>query len=356
MRIGCFIDVNAAPYGDVLHDRGRAADALEAIVAEALAAERAGFHGLQVPDRHGRGELFPGPLQLLTILARETQRVAIGAGALVLTGYHPMEVAASCAVIDNLLRGRFYLTLARGWNDGDWAYRGVPRERLLGRLLEGLRILQLANAGERFSYAGDFYAVENAQLTPLPFQDGGYPLWGGGQAPAAIRRAASFASAWLCDPFPLDPAAWAEQAGAYREYAESLGKRPFIGLMRYGWVADSFEEAARRFAVFAAAETAVYQEGGLLDHRGDYGAAGSITPESVRSHLVIGTRDQCIETIERYRDEFGVDYVTIMPRLPAGPPLEEVREQVQRFGEEVVSYFHASPPDDHPAIPQGARW
>jgi hypothetical protein len=45
-------------------------------------------------------------------------------------------------------------------------------------------------------------------------------------------------------------------------------------------------------------------------------------------------------------------------RLPTGPSFEATREAIQRFGEEVVSYFNDKDPEpiDHPAIPEGARW
>ena len=35
---------------------------MDAMIEEGIVAERAGFHSLQVPDRHGRTECyFPGP-------------------------------------------------------------------------------------------------------------------------------------------------------------------------------------------------------------------------------------------------------------------------------------------------------
>jgi hypothetical protein len=40
-----------------------------------------------------------------------------------------------------------------------------------------------------------------------------------------------------------------------------------------------------------------------------------------------------------------------------GPSFEAVARQLQRFGDEVCSYFHDKyPAHDHPAIPEGARW
>ena len=79
MRIGYLIDVNKGPYDQPMPPPEDVQRTLEQMIEEGIVAERAGFHSLQVPHRHGRTECyFPGPEQLLTILARETDRVAIG--------------------------------------------------------------------------------------------------------------------------------------------------------------------------------------------------------------------------------------------------------------------------------------
>jgi hypothetical protein len=52
-----------------------------------------------------------------------------------------------------------------------------------------------------------------------------------------------------------------------------------------------------------------------------------------------------------------VDYFTIRFRMPTGPSLEKAREQIQKFGEEVVQPVHRKyPAPDHPAIPAACRW
>jgi alkanesulfonate monooxygenase SsuD/methylene tetrahydromethanopterin reductase-like flavin-dependent oxidoreductase (luciferase family) len=80
----------------------------------------------------------------------------------------------------------------------------------------------------------------------------------------------------------------------------------------------------------------------------DFGAPGD--------HMLAGTPDDCLERIERLRSE-GVDYVVFCCRLSTGPSLEEAREQILRFGEEVVAPVHARhPAPDHPAIPAACRF
>jgi alkanesulfonate monooxygenase SsuD/methylene tetrahydromethanopterin reductase-like flavin-dependent oxidoreductase (luciferase family) len=71
----------------------------------------------------------------------------------------------------------------------------------------------------------------------------------------------------------------------------------------------------------------------------------------------MGTPQQCIEQFERFHEEYGVDYFNIRFRFPTGPSIEETKEQIQRFGEEVVQPIHKKyPAPKHPAIPVACQW
>jgi alkanesulfonate monooxygenase SsuD/methylene tetrahydromethanopterin reductase-like flavin-dependent oxidoreductase (luciferase family) len=150
---------------------------------------------------------------------------------------------------------------------------------------------------------------------------------------------------------------WDEQAGAYRQYAEELGKKPFIVLMRDGWVADTFEDAAQQFGTHFVEEIRFYYRQGIFTHHPEFQKETDITAESLAPHTIMGTPQQCIEQLERYHEEFGVDYFTVRFRMPTGPSMEAAHEQILRFGEEVVAPIHKKyPAPDHPAIPEACRW
>ncbi|WP_028066445.1 LLM class flavin-dependent oxidoreductase [Solirubrobacter soli] len=348
MRVGYLIDTNVLGGGS-----------LEDIVEEGLLAERAGFHSVQVPDRHGRPECaWPGPEQLLTILARETSRVMLGSFTFVGTLVHPMKAAEQFSVIDNLSGGRLVTTVSRGFLPAFWDQFGVPQERLLGRLQETLRIWRSALAVEHVELEGEFWGHTRGRLAPPPYQPGGWPIWGGGNAsPAAIRRSAEYGAAWTCDPMPMTRDAWDEAAGAYRERAADLGKRPFVVLMRDGWVADTFEEAADVFGEHFVRIARFYRKTGNLARHPGMATDADITVRSVAPHLVMGDAETCIERLVELHEELGVDYVVFCCRLTTGPSMEAAREQILRFGEEVVAPIHARyPAPDHPAIPEACRW
>jgi alkanesulfonate monooxygenase SsuD/methylene tetrahydromethanopterin reductase-like flavin-dependent oxidoreductase (luciferase family) len=331
---------------------------LEALIDEAQIAEAAGFHSVVAPHRHGRTEnYFPGPLQLLTVLARETDRVALGTFSLITTLVHPMSVAEQASIIDNLSGGRLFLTLGRGFNPEYWNYFGAPQDRLLGRHLEAVRLIKQAYEGERFTFDGEFYDVVDSVLTPQPFQTDGIPIWAGGDSDPAVRRAADWGVAWASSPFPLNQERWDDLVGTYRAKTEAKGAKPFVVLCRDGWVAQTNGEAGRTFGEHYVADMRYYHRQGILQNP-DYPTPESVTVDSIRDHVVMGDPARCIEQLEMFEANFGVDYFVLRCRMPTGPSLEANREQIQMMGEEVVSYFHKRDPEPqlHPAIPEGARW
>lgn len=359
MRIGYLIDTNKGGYDQPLPIPQDAHDTIEAMIEEGVVAEKAGFHSLQVPHRHGRTECYlPGPEQLLTILARETEKVAIGTFTLIDTLIHPMKTAEQFAIIDNLSEGRLYTTISRGFHPGYWMQFGIPQEHLLGRFQEAIKIWNEAFKGERFTFEGKYWQCEDALLSPQPYQSGGWPIWGGGNAnEAAIRRSADYGEAWTCDPSPLMKEVWDAQVDQYRTRAEELGKKPCIVLMRDGWVADSFEAAAAEFGSHFIEEMKFYFRQGIYTKNPEFQTEADITVEKAGPHLIMGTAATCIEQLERYHEEYGVDYFTIRFRMPTGPSMAAAREQIQRFGEEVVQPIHKKyPPLDHPMLPEICRW
>lgn len=357
MRIGLGIDVSKGGLGDPVPQPQEAAEVIDAMIAEATAAEGAGFHSVRCPDRHNRTDVYlPGVLQLLTIIARETDRVALGAFALPNPLYHPMLLAEQCAVIDTISRGRLFMTWTRGKDY--WGYFGVPEGRRLGRFLENVKVLEKAYEGERFSFHGDFYDIDDALVSPQPYQQPRFPFWGGGKAAVAIERCAKYSEAWACDDFPIEVTEWRQRADGYREAARELGKDPFVIFMRNGWVADSYDAAVEEYGQNYLQHIRWVAARGRFAGFPQFENAENITSETIREHLIMGSAADCIEKIEYYKEELGIDYITMRLRLPNGPSFEAVREQIQRFGEEVVGPIHRKYPTPigHSAIPTGARW
>ena len=351
MRIGYLIDTYS-PLGD----REAVASSMDAMIEEAQLAERAGFHSVVVPDRHRAPECrYAGPEQLLTLLARETDRVAIGSYTFVATLSHPMRSAEQFSVIDNLSRGRLFTTVSRGFLPDFWGQFGIPQERCSADSWRdcgsGGGILRRAFQLPGRPLAG---AAGTAGATAL--SAGRLAGVGRGKCgPAAARRSADYGECWTSDPLPMTDADWRARSGAYRERAHELGKQPFIVAMRDGWVADSFEEAPAQFGSHFIRSARFYVRHGLLQHP-DFPSEADVTAASLAPYLVLGTAEQCIERLQAAEEERGIDYVILCCRVSTGPSFERTREQILRLGAEVVAPIHArGPAPDHPAMPSACR-
>ena len=109
---------------------------------------------------------------------------------------HPIPVARQLANLAEMAPGRISFGVGVGGDDRhEVAICGVdPRSR--GRRTdESLDILQRLLAGETVDHSGEFFNFEQARIIPTP--DPPIPVYVGGRADAALRRAGKYADGWL---------------------------------------------------------------------------------------------------------------------------------------------------------------
>jgi len=99
---------------------------------------------------------------------------------------------------------------------------GVPFEKRVGRLLEGLRLARSLWSGKP---VGDGrWKVGHGILGPTPYRQGGPPIWIGGSLPASLDRAGRFFDGWL--PIAPDADQWARLWSEVKEIARTAGRDP----------------------------------------------------------------------------------------------------------------------------------
>jgi len=88
------------------------------------------------------------------------------------------------------------LSVGIGGGEGEWANLGEQPDLIKrGEMLdEVLSVLVGLWTGEPFSFAGEYYQIENAHFTPKPLQQPRIPIWVGGNWPKKLpfRRAAKW--------------------------------------------------------------------------------------------------------------------------------------------------------------------
>jgi len=167
-------------------------------VTLAEAAERAGFDAFWVSEHHGFADGYlPSPLTLLAAIASRTSRIALGAGLVIAPLAHPIRLAEDAAVVDRLSRGRLILGLGLGYADHEYRAFGVDTGSRGAALTDLVAFLRTAWRGATFDWDGASFRGREVRVRPVPMRDHRIPIWLGGYADAAVRRAADIADGYL---------------------------------------------------------------------------------------------------------------------------------------------------------------
>lgn len=194
------------------------------LLALAEKAERLGYDSVWVGDSllaRPRHE----PLTLLAGVAGRTRRVELGTAVLLPALRNPVLLAHQVATLDQVSEGRLILGVGIATDvpniRAEFASAGVPFEKRVGRMLEGLRLCRALWTGEPVDWDGR-WPVEAGVLAPTPHRPGGPPIWLGGSVRAARERAARHFDGWF--PTGPDSATWGAQWGEVQAVAAEAGR------------------------------------------------------------------------------------------------------------------------------------
>ena len=155
--------------------------------------EQAGVDSLWLPENvySPLVEPFTG----MAFALSRTRRLKAGSGISVLPGRHPVLVAKQLASLAGLAPGRvlpvFGLQPAQ---PAERALFPVPGQRA-AVFDESLTLLRLLLTTQTVSFRGEFFAVEDASVAPLPARP--LDIWLGGSAAGGLRRVGRLADGWL---------------------------------------------------------------------------------------------------------------------------------------------------------------
>lgn len=142
-------------------------------------------------------------------IAGATEKIRLNSCVTVLPLQHPIVLAKALATADWMSGGRMMVTFGVGWLEREFEFLGVPfkeRGRIADEYLEA--IIELWTS-ESPRFEGTYVSFRDMVFEPKPVQKPHLPIWIGGDADAALRRAARFASGWW--PFLTPPNKIAER-------------------------------------------------------------------------------------------------------------------------------------------------
>jgi len=167
----------------------------DAITRVARRAEELGFADVWVSDHVvvPADQGYPSPYlfePLLTLgwAAAATERVRLGTSVLVVPHHHPLSMANSLASLDKLSGGRLTVGVGVGWSTGEFAALDQEFATRGARMDEALEIYRAAWETDPVTHHGAHYGFADMKLQPKP--EARVPIWVGGRADVAVRRAA----------------------------------------------------------------------------------------------------------------------------------------------------------------------
>src|SRR5437868_1820041 len=132
------------------------------------------------------------PITLLAAVAARLKRVELGTAVLLPALRNPVLLAHQIATLDQISEGRLILGVGIAADvpniRAEFVAAGVPFEKRVGRMLEGLRLAKALWTGAPVDWDGR-WMVEHGILGPTPHRPGGPPIWIGGSQPASLERA-----------------------------------------------------------------------------------------------------------------------------------------------------------------------
>jgi F420-dependent oxidoreductase-like protein len=263
-------------------------------LAMAQAAERLGFDAYFRSDHYIAfgGDGLPGPTDswvTLAGLARETSRIRLGTLVSSATFRLPGPLAIAVAEVDAMSGGRIELGLGTGWNEAEHRAYGIPFPALAERFerleeqLEVVTGLWQTPPGERFSFRGTHYQLDDSPALPKPVQSPRPPVIVGGIGPKRTPRlAARFADEFNVSFRPIPEAA--ERFVTARAACEVIGRDPTtLGLSAAVTTICGRDdgEVARRAATVGLEVSALKAKGAcgtpaeIVDRLGEWAAAGA---------------------------------------------------------------------------------
>ena len=205
----------------------------DTLLRVAKTAEELGYGAFFRSDHYlhmGNVDGLPGPTDAwitLAGIARETSRIRLGTLMTAGTFRLPGVLAIQVAQVDQMSGGRVELGLGSGWYEQEHKAYGIPfPKEKFGRLEEQLAIvtgLWETPVGERFSYDGSYYRLQDSPALPKPAQSRVPVLIGGHGAKRTPALAAKYATEFNIPFASVEDSE--RQVGRVRAAAEERGRK-----------------------------------------------------------------------------------------------------------------------------------
>jgi alkanesulfonate monooxygenase SsuD/methylene tetrahydromethanopterin reductase-like flavin-dependent oxidoreductase (luciferase family) len=309
-------------------------DTIDSIVM----AEDLGYDAIYITEHHFTDDDWaPSPLMLLSAIAMRTKRIRLGTFVGLLPFYHPVRLAEDGAVLDILSGGRYEFGFGLGYRPEEFMGYGMEMKQRSRRADEMLEIIRRLWEGETVTFNGKYFQCAKAKLTPRPVQQPRPPMYIGGFAPNAVRRAARMGDGLLSG----EP----ESIHIYLDELKKLGKDPYKAILANGpawqYVSNDPEKAWDEIAPYVIHAIECYSVWML-----NWNTPPLYPPVSNKDELrktgllTVLTPEQAIKAIGEYAQAMHTTTLTFIMNEAACPPAV-MREHMELFAAKVIPAFRS---------------
>lgn len=281
------------------------------------------------------------PVHLLSALAQDAGDMKLGTNMYILPLRHPVGVAEEFSTLDHITNGNAIAGFGMGYRENEFKSFGVPMEERIGRYEESIELVRRLWSGERTTFEGQHFQLDDEKISLKPVQAGGPPIWiGAGAHKKGAERAARLGNAWIVPPH-TSPEKLKTVLGHYQAERDRLNLGPADELVvRRELVLDPDAERAREIGVNARnALSREYAKYNAPDQTGNYAhlqSEKSATATADASYLFSDPASVVAELKEL--EAQGLTYIVLrMQWYDLGQ--EQVLRTLELFKNEVLPAF-----------------
>ncbi|MEO9364336.1 MAG: LLM class flavin-dependent oxidoreductase [Nitrososphaera sp.] len=273
-------------------------------------ADEQGVDSVWVPESWGR-ESF----STLGAVAQATKRVRLGTSIISIFSRTPATIAMGAATLDMISGDRAILGLGTSTEAIVENWHGIDFVRPASRMKECVECIRLMTSGEKVSYSGEFFKINNFKMLNTPPRKH-VPIFLAAVNRRMLALAAEKADGVLLYMRPFEelkktvPELKARASAGNFEVALSLicavsDKEPEKARARAAKTLAFYVAVGKYYSRFLAENgyreeveriTAEYQKNG-----GDV-AAGQVSPKMLDALTVCGTKEECKKALSRFSD------------------------------------------------------
>jgi probable F420-dependent oxidoreductase len=264
--------------------------------------EDAGYSTFLVLDHFVRGL---DPIAALGAAATATETLRLGSMVMDNDFRHPAVLAKAMATIDVLSAGRMEIGIGAGWLREEYKQTGIPFDPAgvrIERMVEAVHLMKRVFVEDSVTFAGEHYTTTNLVMPPKPVQQPWPPIVIGGGSKRILTVAGQEA-----DIVGLTTRALPDGSKDNADMTATSATR------KVSWVreaaGDRFDDLELTIMV---SDVVVTDDRHAAADRlaAGLGVSGSDVLES--PHLLIGTIDEMVETLQRRREVFGISYYVVV--------------------------------------------